>query len=173
MDIGEACRTVERLSVNLEREVSDTLAGDGGMFVDYVHEQLFAGVNGRGNPLRPTYLTDPYFRQEYGKGWKEAARAYMEWKWGMSYPKMPSWLGFRPRRKETPNLIITGEFYSSIYAVRKGFGIEIGTRGTSFGDDVERKYGSIIFGITPAARRHYIENRMKAELARILKKYTA
>lgn len=172
MDIGEVNRRVKRLARNFEKELVGVIAKDSGMFVDYVHEQLFAGVNGRGKPLRPTYLTDPYFKEEYGENWKGAARGYMEWKWEKSYPKMPSWLGFQPRKKETPNLIITGEFYYSIYADKTAKGLEIGTRGTTFGGDVEKKYGSVIFGITPAARRHYMENRMNSELVRIFKKYT-
>lgn len=170
MDIGEFADRFERFAEEFKEEAVGALGNDRREFVEYVQEQLYSGLNGREKPLRPTYLTDPYFKEFYGQRWKAEAERYMKWKKKIQ-PPVGSWLGFSPRPVDVPNLIITGEFYSSIYANPTGKGLEIGTRGTTFGSDIERKYGSIIFGISPTARKYYAEYHFYGEIEKIYEKF--
>ena len=57
---------------------------------------------------------------------------------------------------DTPNLIITGEFYSSIRVNVSSEGLKIGSD-TTMGKDIERKYGSIIFGLGQRSRSYFVE----------------
>lgn len=170
MDIGEFADRFASFADNFKKEAVDAMGSDRREFVEYVQEQLYSGLNGREKPLRPTYLTDPYFKEFYGQHWKAEAERYMKWKKKIK-PPLQSWLGFDPRPVEVPNLVITGEFYSSIYAKPTGKGLEIGTRGTTFGSDIERKYGSIIFGISPTARKYYAEYHFYGEIEKIYEKF--
>ena len=113
---------------------------DAPQFEEYVREQLYSGVDGDENPLIPGYTEDPYFKKTYGEHWKKNAERYKNWKTKIQKPK-PSYLGFSARGNNTPNLIIRGDFYSSITAIPISNGIRIASYGVSFGSDIEKKYG--------------------------------
>ena len=90
---------------------------------------------------------------------KKAAEKYKNWKTRIQRPK-PSYLGFPARNNNTPNLIIRGDFYSSITAIPISDGVKIVSYGVSFGADIESKYGSQIFKVSTKAREHYIMYRL-------------
>ena len=66
----------------------------------------------------------------------------------------------------TPNLIIRGDFYSSITAIPISDGVRIVSYGVEFGTDIERKYGSQIFKISDKAGSHYVEYRLLPKIER-------
>ena len=170
MDIGEFSGRFQRFAENLRGEIISSLVKDRYEFVIYVKQQLYSGLDGYEQPLRPTYMTDPYFKEVYGKNWVNEARRYMNWKEDIT-PPSPSFLGFNPRKKETPNLIVTGEFYSSITANGTPDGFSIGTSGLSFGNEIEGKYGSKIFKISPSAKKYYAAHFLYKSIAGIYKRY--
>ena len=128
---------------------------------EIIREQLYAGKNGRGKNLRPTYDNDPFFKSAEAGPWRNRAQAYKNWKMKVQPPKVGSFLGFAPRGAETPNLIIRGDFHDSIFAVKTVNGISIGSDGFAQSGDIERKYGHVIYGFSPQAKRYLVEYRLK------------
>lgn len=129
-----------------------------------IQQQLLAGRNGNDNPLRPTYETDPYFKEgETGskknkkRSAKEKAVKYKRWKADITPPR--EYLGYPPRDKSTPNLFITGAYYDSIKPVMQGEKVIIKSDG-SFPDsaDIMHKYGPIHLGLGTNARKKMYED---------------
>lgn len=136
------------------------------LFEEFVTEQLYSGVNGDEVPLRPTYTQDPYFMQF--KNPKAEAERYKKWK-AKIQPPARSYLGLRPRNIDTPNLIIRGDFYSSITAIPIADGVMIASQGLMFSDDIEKKYGNVIYKIGDKAKRHYITFFMSKRIQSFMK----
>lgn len=155
---------------SLESALINQMHKEKGLFEEFITEQLYSGVNGEEIPLRPKYTEDPYFVENYGKNWKKRAEAYKKWKQKIQ-PPARSYLGFKPRNADTPNLIIRGDFYSSITAVPIADGISIVSQGLMFSNDIERKYGNVIYVISDKAKKHYITYYMLPEIQKLMKKY--
>lgn len=139
----------------LEKVVKHTIQSNADLVQDFIREQLYSGVNGRGKPLRPTYLNDPFFNSKDAGRWFHNAEGYMKWKMEKT-PPAPSYLFLPPRDMKTPNLKIRGDYYSSITAIPINDGLRIESVGVSFGDDIEKKYGSIILAVGPEALGHFM-----------------
>lgn len=152
--------------------LEDELRSDIPDIEDFVREQLYSGVNGREKPLRPTYTNDPYWMEvtKSPKAAKAKGRGYMKYKKKQT-PPAASYLGLPPRNEDTPNLIIRGDFYESITAKIAGDTIRISTQGLSFGSDIEKKYGSIIFGLGGHAKSYLIKNKINPALRKYFKKF--
>lgn len=136
------------------------------LFEEFITEQLYSGVNGDEVPLRPTYTQDPYFMQF--KNPKAEAERYKKWK-AKIQPPARSYLGFKPRNIDTPNLIIRGDFYSSITAVPIADGVMIASQGLMFSADIEKKYGNVIYKIGDKAKRNYITFFMSKRIQSFMK----
>ena len=146
-----------------------TMEESRGDVYDLVTDQLYSGINGRDKPLRPTYLHDPWFKSDEAGKWKNNGRGYAMWK-KEEHPPTPSFQGYPPRDVYTPNLIITGEFYSSIRVNVSPEGLKIGSE-TTMGKDIEKKYGSIIFGLGPRSRGYFIEYILNPALKEYFSKF--
>ena len=139
MDLEDYARGWNKFAKGLEGELIKQMHEKKELFEEFVTEQLYSGVNGDEVPLRPTYTQDPYFMQF--KNPKAEAERYKKWK-AKIQPPARSYLGFRPRNIDTPNLIIRGDFYSSITAVPIADGVMIASQGLMFSADIENKYGN-------------------------------
>lgn len=157
MEFREYLRRWQKFSGTLKTVLLEKMHSDLPQFEEYIREQLFSGLDGNERPLKPGYMEDPYFNQY--KNPKKEAQRYKDWKTKIQRPK-PSYLGFSARNNNTPNLIIRGDFYSSITAIPVADGVKIVSYGVEFGSDIERKYGSQIFKVTETAKRHYINYRL-------------
>ena len=166
MELKEYINRWKRLSDNLKPQLVKKMHQDVPQFEEYIREQLFSGVDGNEEPLKPGYMEDPYFNDF--KNPKKAAEWYKNWKTRIQPPK-PSYLGFSARGNNTPNLIIRGDFYSSITAIPISDGVRIVSYGVAFGADIERKYGSQIFKISEKAGSHYMEYRLLPKIERFIK----
>lgn len=155
MTLEEYARCWKKLADGIQPMIRDKMEKDAPQFEEYVREQLYSGVDGDEESLTPKYSQDPYFKTAYGKNWKPHAIGYMKWKRKIQ-PPAPSYLGFRPRSMDTPNLIIRGDFYSSITAIPVKDGIMITSQGVSFSADIEAKYTPRIYKISNKAKKHYI-----------------
>lgn len=155
-----------RLANTLEEVLVKQMHKEKGLFEEFVTEQLYSGMNGREEPLRPKYSEDPYFNAF--KNPKKEAERYKKWK-AKIQPPARSYLGFRPRNIDTPNLIIRGDFYSSITAIPIADGISIVSQGVEFSTDIEKKYGNVIYEIGDKARKHYIVYYMLPRILRLMK----
>ena len=170
--IFDVANSIQSFVGGFDRMIEDELKSDREDIEDFIQEQLYSGINGREKPLRPTYTNDPYFKEvtNTAKAAKSKAEGYKKYK-KKKTPPTPSYLGYQSRDENTPNLIIRGDFYSSITAHVGGGVIKIGTEGLSFGNDIEKKYGSIIFGLSPKARAYLIEYRLKPAIKKYMEKY--
>lgn len=127
--------------------------------------QLYSGVNGNDKSLRPKYTNDPWFKTEEAGRWKNNPKGYAAMK-NRTTPPERSFQGYPARDYNTPNLIITGTFHDSIRVSSSPGGLKIETRGTDMGADIERKYGSAIFGIGKTSRKYFLDYMLKPELLR-------
>lgn len=163
--IESKLKELERLASGFEDMIKTVLSDSTGQIEEYVIDHLYSGLNGREKPIRPDYLHDPWFNTEDAGQWYKKPEQYMKWKEKIRPPaSAPSYLGYAPRDKKTPNLVIRGDFYDSITAVPFGGGLRIETRGTSFGDDIEKKYGSIILGVGDKGTEHFVKYRLKPKV---------
>lgn len=155
MTLEEYSKSWKKLADGLEDVLVSQLQGETDLIEEFAREQLYSGVNGDEERLTPKYSQDPYFKEVYGKNWKSHATDYMKWKRKIQ-PPAASFLGFRPRAMDTPNLIIRGDFYDSITAIPVKEGVIVTSNGLSFSADIERKYTSKIYKMSNRAVKHYI-----------------
>lgn len=165
MDLKEFIRRWDKVA-KLRQVLVKKVHSDLSQFEEYICEQLYSGVDGDENPLSPGYTDDPYFN--IYKNPKKAAEDYKNWKTKIQRPK-PSYLGFSARNNNTPNLIIRGDFYSSITAIPISDGVRLVSIGVSFGSDVENKYGSQIFKVSEKACNHYMTYRLIPKMENYIK----
>lgn len=154
MEFKKYCEGWKKFADSLERELVGQMHDNKGLFEEFITEQLYSGVNGREEALRPKYSEDPYFN--VFKDPQAEAERYKKWKQKIQ-PPARSYLGFRPRNPDTPNLIIRGDFYSSITAIPIADGIRIVSQGVEFSSDIEQKYGLVIYEVSEKAKRHYVK----------------
>lgn len=163
MQVKEYSERFKKFADGFGTKVVSVIQQNGDTLTDYVREQLYSGLDGNEKPLRPTYLQDPWFNSPDAGRWQGKAKAYMAWKSHIT-PSAPSYIGLPGRPIETPNLIITGVFYDSIHAAPVQGGALITTEGVDFGRDIERKYGSDIFKISPRARYDFLITKLMPEI---------
>lgn len=156
----------KKFADGLEATLIDQIHDNKELFEEFVTEQLYSGVNGNEEPLRPKYSEDPYFNTYRDP--KKAAEKYKKWK-AKIQPPARSYLGFRPRNLDTPNLIIRGDFYSSITAIPIADGVSIVSQGLMFSSDIERKYGDVIYVIGDKAKKHYITYYLMPKINQFMK----
>lgn len=166
MDLLQYANGWKRFADGLETTLVVQMHDRKEMFEEFITEQLYSGVNGEEEPLRPKYSEDPYFNTF--KNPKKEAERYRKWKMKIQ-PPARSYLGFRPRNADTPNLIIKGDFYASITAIPIADGISIVSQGVMFSSDIERKYGNVIYEIGDKARRHWINYYMLPRINKFMK----
>lgn len=157
----ELARRVAGVATGVEKLIQDHRT----LVADYISDQLYSGVDGNENELTPDYLHDPYFRQ-YGKRADRVARGYMAWKMRIT-PPVRSWLGLDPRKPNVPNLYINGYYHSRITVDAKQGGVRIGNS-AGFAGEIEAKYGSDIYKVSPTATKHFIDEHVREFLARQL-----
>ena len=166
MDFQEYAKGWKKFADGIEEVLVKQLHEQKDLFEEFVTEQLYSGVNGDEQPLTPSYSEDPYFNGF--KNPKKAAAWYKKWKMRI-HPPARSYLGFKPRNPDTPNLIIRGDFYSSITAIPIAEGLSIVSEGLTFSADIEKKYGSVIYRIGDKAKKHYIVHYMMKRIDSYMK----
>lgn len=166
MELKQYCAGWKRFAESIEQNLIDQMHERAGLFEEFITEQLYSGVNGREEELRPRYSEDPYFRSFRNP--KAEAERYKKWK-AKIQPPARSYLGLKPRDVDTPNLIIRGDFYASITAIPIAEGIRIESQGVSFSTDIEQKYGHVIYEIGDKARKHYIDFYMLPRIMKLMR----
>ena len=167
--IKESLDSIIKLVNGFDGMLHETMKESRGDVYELVIDQLYSGLNGRDKPLRPTYLNDPWLKSSESGKWKNNGRGYAMWK-KEDHPPTPSFQGYPPRDIYTPNLVITGEFYNSIRISASPEGLKIGSD-TSMGKDIEKKYGSIIFGLGSKSRAYFIEYVLNPALKKYFSKF--
>ena len=176
--ITGTANAVRMLKNNFWQEVTNCLRGSEDLIHDLITDQLIAGRDENNRPIRPTYLQDPYFAESTKT--PEAARNKARWwrdmKERVTPPETSPILHFPPRDRNTPNLIITGEYHRSITPIVQGDkdGGKIVTRSIGFyagNDALESKYGPAHLGLTRKAKSYLLKNRVLPAIRKLLEKY--
>ena len=156
--IYDVADVIQRIANGFEPSVVDCMDENHKLVENLVREQLWCGVDGRGEYLSPSYDNDSYFDEE--GPWKGRSQAYKHWKNSITPPSsgVLTKLGARP--SDIPNLFIDGTFHSSIKAKRMELGLDIFTSGFRDGPTIERKYGESIFELTEEGKTFFIDEKL-------------
>lgn len=164
----------EKLSVAVHSAVEgfsqgcmDALSANKRMLADLVREQMYAGLDGKGDFLSPSYDNDPYFSED--GPWKGRSQSYKKWKEKITPPIDSYLMHLPPRPISVPNLFITGSFYDSIHVSVRDDTVDIVSSGFVDGDDIINKYGDDILFPGYNARLYLKENVLLPWLHRYFK----
>jgi len=137
----------------LESQVAKCMDANQRKMLDAVREQLYSGISGDGESLSPLYSNDRAFFDDPRRAGRFYRRPdlYIDWKMQITPPRAGSMLGLPPRDPEQPNLWIDGTFHRSITTMATRRGVQVYSEGFDKGPQIEAKYGSKIFGLSPQA----------------------
>ncbi|WP_300697550.1 hypothetical protein [uncultured Bacteroides sp.] len=162
--IEEVYKVVHQIAMGIESECEACLLDNGNIVEGLVREQLYAGQNGKGRLLNPTYENDPFF-EEPGR-WFHRSKQYKHWKAKITPPIESEVLFLPPRPLEVPNLFITGTFHNSIMARPVAGGLSVDTIGFKDGNDIKGKYGEDIFVLGDEGKEYFAKHILRPYLER-------
>ena len=160
--IKGASDTFARLNAGFPPMLTQLIQANGMELGGYVREQLWSGLDGDEKELRPTYLTDPYFKERYGSAWRIMAERYADWKMEITPPSSGR-LGFRPRDRVVPNLFIDGTFHRSIMPRNIDGGITFSSQ-VGFATEIEQKYHDTIYKVSRTARKRFLDDFVRGAI---------
>lgn len=168
-DFDKLEHSVHSIVTGFERTVAECLTQNKSVVEDLIGEQLYSGLDGDTNSLRPSYSDDPFF--DIKGRWYHDSDGYIEWKKDITPPIASPRLNLPPRPLDVPNLYITGTFHESIRAMVSGGTLSINTVGFSDGPDIVRKYGDNILNLGMDAREYIIIELLEPFIGDFFKRY--
>ena len=105
-DFEKLENVINRIASGFEKSCMDCLQENNIEVADLVREQLYSGLDGNTDSLRPGYSEDPYFRETTSM-WHNDPDGYIEWKRKITPPIKSPRLNLPPRPVDVPNLYIT------------------------------------------------------------------
>lgn len=168
-DFDKLEHAVHSVVTGLEQACADCLMENKAVVEELIGEQLYSGLDGDTNSLRPSYSDDPFF--DIKGRWYHDSDGYIEWKKKITPPVTSLRLNLPPRPIDVPNLYITGAFHESIRASVNGDSLSIGTFGFTEGPDIVRKYGDNILNLGMDAREYIVLEMLEPFIGDFFKKY--
>lgn len=168
-DFDKLEHAVHSVVTGLEQACADCLMENKVVVEELIGEQLYSGLDGDTNSLRPSYSDDPFF--DIKGRWYHDSDGYIEWKKKITPPVTSPRLNLPPRPIDVPNLYITGAFHESIRASVNGDSLSIGTFGFTEGPDIVRKYGDNILNLGVDAREYIVLEMLEPFIGDFFKKY--
>lgn len=168
-DFDKLEHAVHSVVTGLEQACADCLMENKAVVEELIGEQLYSGLDGDTNSLRPSYSDDPFF--DIKGRWYHDSDGYIEWKKKITPPVTSPRLNLPPRPIDVPNLYITGAFHESIRASVNGDSLSIGTFGFTEGPDIVRKYGDNILNLGVDAREYIVLEMIEPFIGDFFKKY--
>lgn len=168
-DFDKLEHAVHSVVTGLEQACADCLMENKAVVEELIGEQLYSGLDGDTNSLRPSYSDDPFF--DIKGRWYHDSDGYIEWKKKITPPVTSPRLNLPPRPIDVPNLYITGAFHESIRASVNGDSLSIGTFGFTEGPDIVRKYGDNILNLGVDARECIVLEMLEPFIGDFFKKY--
>lgn len=168
-DFEKLEHSVHSIVTGFEQTIAECLTQNKSVVEDLIGEQLYSGLDGDTNSLRPSYSNDPFF--DIKGRWYHDSDGYIEWKKDITPPIASPRLNLPPRPIDVPNLYITGTFHESIRATVNGGKVLINTVGFSDGPDIVRKYGDNILNLGMDAREYIVLEMLKPFVGNFFKKY--
>jgi len=126
-------------------------------------DQLYAGLDSRGQLLKPSYSQDPYFKNP------GAGSRYAAWKQSRT-PRADSSL-FPTKPTDTPNLIITGTLFYHRLFVEVGGGNLMIDANSPIMAKLDSKYGNLLLGLNDIARTYVATEFLFIELQDMVYKH--
>lgn len=163
-------RAIHSIKDGFEHACMECMESNRYLIADLVREQLYSGLDGNTDSLRPTYYDDIFFEQTKGR-WRNDPDGYIDWKQDITPPVKSPRLNLPPQPSHVPNLYITGTFHESIKASVKGDALMVETVGFSDGQNIVRKYGDNILGLGIDAREYIVIELLEPYLYDFYKKY--
>lgn len=151
--IDEMQEILHKINTGIELRIIETMEDHTDVIVNSICEQLYSGLDGKGQYLNPTYADDPYF-DEPGV-WQGRRKQYELWKAEITPPVAGNMLGLPARPLEVPNLFINGKFYSEIFAYRDNLQINVEPEGSGDGPGIVEKWGDDIMRMGAEAVGHF------------------
>lgn len=163
MGFGELSRRLQLLiNSKLADIISRILDRHSLVLVELQKDQLYAGLNSKGDRLSPTYLNDPYFKSPL------SALRYATYKEKLNQ-RMHNSL-FPKKDFEVPNLIVTGTLvYDTIFSNVSSKQLVISAK-SSIINKIESKYNEP-FGLSQVAWDYFTQKYLIPDLERELKKF--
>lgn len=168
-DFDRLKHSVHSIVAGFEQAVAECLTENKSVVEELIGEQLYSGLDGDSNSLRPSYSDDPFFDIK-GK-WYQDSDGYIEWKKKITPPITSPRLNLPPRPIDVPNLYITGTFHESIRATINGGKVLINTIGFSDGPEIVSKYGDNILKLGMDAREYIVLEMLRPFVGNFFKKY--
>lgn len=168
-DFDKLEHAVHGIVTEFEQACAECLTQNKSIVEDLIGEQLYSGLDGDTNSLRPSYSDDPFF--DIKGRWYHDSDGYIEWKKKITPPITSPCLNLPPRPVDVPNLYITGTFHESIRATVNGGKLLINTVGFSDGPDIVRKYGDNILNLGMDAREYVVLEMLKPFIGNFFKRY--
>ena len=150
MTIDQMIKRVEKFKRYYESSISKSIQENRQTVVTLQRDQLLSGQDNEGQPLRPTYSADPFFKREEKRKWYMQAKN----KKAAKHRAMLRYRLFKEKDIDTPNLIFAdslsaSKFHRNLRAsvARKTLRVE---SNWVKGKNVERKYPKAL-GLNPTS----------------------
>ena len=168
----------DRFYSSLDATIQNEVAQNSDVLLDLNRDQLLYGRDAEGEVLTPSYLDDPYFKENYKNPLKAAVR-YKNYKklledthWGMI--RYTGAQLFTDKSGDTPNLIINGNrFMNFLFIHVSGDQYTIGSTGIAAGD-IKKKYegfGHPVFGLAPVSKEYFYRGWIRPAILRSYKQH--
>lgn len=161
MTVDEALKKAKRFERRWLQHLALTLRNNRRYILQMQRDQLLAGQDNLGNPLRPTYQNDPFFKSEAKmEAWVRVKKKRASYHEGLKT------LNLGVKSPDTPNLIYTrhgkGKFQGKLRADITATDLKIYST-WSRGKNVENKYPTAL-GLQQKAFNIVWENVAKREI---------
>ena len=166
MNVYDVAEIIGNIADGFEDACLDCLRENADTVYICVTEQMYAGLDGNGDYLEPSYDNDPFF-EEPGF-WYHRSDDYKNWKRSITPPHQSRELGFDPRPDEVPNLFIDGTFYSEITVTDWTDGLRLDP-GHGNGPAIIEKYGDQILKLTNRAIEYFNQEKMLPAISKFFK----
>lgn len=158
MTIGQMLNKAQKFERGFKKKIAQTLRENKKVVLDLQKSQLLSGIDAEGQPLTPTYTSDPFFKSP------EAAERYKKRKEAKEpiHDGLKRYDIFGRKGSDTPNLIYTGKFHKSLR-------VEVGEdslriHGTwSKAPNIENKYRTAT-GLNKTSFKYIWDNYAKPDL---------
>ena len=169
MGIQDLIRRIEQMRKNIgnvDGVIADTVDENKDVILSLNKDQMLLGRNADGKEFTPSYLDDSYFEN------RAKAHRYAEMKYKLEVQhkmRITNPTLYPPKGKDTPNLIVTGLFQDGMFITsnRDSFTIDSNYIESA---DIERKYGGLVFGLSPESKAFFYDHYLKKKLINLLKR---
>ena len=158
MTIQQMLNTVKKFERDMQKVVSQTFADNRAVIRKLQQDQLLLGRDSKGEPLKPDYDKDPFFKTKEGRDKYILMKGELE----NQHNALIRYNLFPRKPYLTPNLYVTGKFHRSLKVDVNGNSYRISST-WSRGKNIEKKYPTAL-GLSPQALKEVMDARIKADL---------